>query len=97
MTKNGVAYGSGGTLSTFSFTPNDNATYVVTLMVTDDDGGSGTTSKTITVTNVAPTATFNAPASVSEGSNIDLSLTAVVDPGTADTHQFRFSCDDGLT
>ena len=47
--------------------------------------------------NVAPTATFNAPDSVNEGSNINLSLTGVVDPGSADTHEYRFSCDGGTT
>jgi hypothetical protein len=46
---------------------------------------------------VAPSATFNAPADVSEGSDINLSLTDVVDPGSSDTHTFRFSCDGGTT
>ena len=54
VTKNGSPYGSGGTSSTFSFTPDDNASYEVTLTITDDDGGAGTDSESITVTNVAP-------------------------------------------
>jgi len=37
----------------------------------------------VTVKNVAPSATFNAPADVDEGSNINVSLSDVVDPGTA--------------
>src|SRR5207302_2653048 len=40
VTKNGNAYAS-GTAANFSFTPNDEGTYVVSLTVTDDDGGSG--------------------------------------------------------
>ena len=39
----------------FSFTPDDNGTYLVSLTATDKDGGGATTTKTITVTNVAPT------------------------------------------
>ena len=69
--------------------------------VTANDGASsgnfGDDPHSVTVNNVAPTATFNAPASVNEGSNINISLTDVVDPGTADTHEFRFSCDGGTT
>ena len=62
-------------------TPTARPRRTITVDLTDEDGRScAAGTKTITVTNVAPTATFNAPASVSEGSNIDLSLTAVVDP-----------------
>src|SRR5262249_18410234 len=39
----------------FIFTPDDNATYVVTLNVTDEDGGTTTQTKTIFVNNVDPT------------------------------------------
>ena len=44
---------------TFSFTPNDNGSYAVTFTVTDDDGGANSDSATVTIHNVAPTATFN--------------------------------------
>src|SRR5262249_39669180 len=54
VTKNGSPYGSGSD-GGFDFSPDDNGTYVVTLTVTDRDG-TGTTSRTIDVTNVAPTA-----------------------------------------
>jgi hypothetical protein len=91
VTKNGSPYGSGGTNASFSFTPDDNGTYVVSLTVTDDDGGSGSDSETINVTNVAPTATINgAPASSPEGTQISLT-SAVSDPGTADTHTYAWS------
>src|SRR5207244_3992074 len=47
VTKNDAAFASGSG-SNFSLTPNDDGTYVVTLKVTDDDGGVCTTSETIT-------------------------------------------------
>src|SRR5262249_26963622 len=52
-----------GTGSSFSFTPNHSGTYTVTLTATDSDGGTvGSTTKTITVTNVAPTPALSGPA-----------------------------------
>ena len=72
VTKNGGAYAS-GTGAGFSFTPNDNGTYVVTFSATDKDGGTGADQKTIDVTNVAPTAAITgAPASSPEGTPISL-------------------------
>ena len=85
VTKNGNPYGAGGSAATFSFTPNDNASYVVTLTATDKDGGVGTDSKTITVTNVSPTASITgAPATSPEGTAISLGST-VTDPSSVDT------------
>src|SRR5262249_7659209 len=61
VTRNGVAYASGSAAG-FSFTPNDNGTYVVSLTATDKDGGaSQQASATITVDNVAPTAGVSGP------------------------------------
>jgi PKD domain len=76
----------------------DDGTVEVRGQVRDDDGGmSDVYSDSVTVENVAPSATFDAPESIDEGSDIDLALTSVVDPGSADTHEFRFSCDGGAT
>ncbi|MBI1929679.1 hypothetical protein HYR99_36205, partial [Candidatus Poribacteria bacterium] len=85
VTKNGNPFGS-GTSAGFSFTPDDNATYAVTLNVKDKDNGtSPPDSKTITVTNVAPTASIGgAPTSSPEGTKIDLTST-VTDPSSVDT------------
>ncbi len=85
VTKNGSAFGTSGSGSSFSFTPNDNGTYVVTLSATDKDNGVGTTTDTINVINVAPTATINAPVSTgNEGTAITLTGSAT-DPSTVDT------------
>jgi len=54
----------------------------------------------VTVTNVAPSATFGAPETVAEGASIEISLTDPSDPSSADTaagFQYRFSCDGGAT
>jgi PKD repeat protein len=57
VTRNGVAYGTNGTAANYSFTPADPATYVVTLTVTDKDGGSNTKTAII---NVVPVTTISA-------------------------------------
>ncbi len=73
--------------------------YTITVDLTDeDDTFNAAGSKAVTVNNVAPTATFNAPASVNEGSDISLSLTSPSDPSSADTaagFQYAFDCGDG--
>ncbi|HKB36827.1 MAG TPA: PKD domain-containing protein, partial [Gemmataceae bacterium] len=86
VTKNGVDCAS-WSAADFSFTPDDNATYVVTLTATDKDGGAGTTSTTITVDNVAPTATITgAPASAHSPESTAIRLgSSVTDPSSADT------------
>jgi len=85
VTKNGNPFASGSGAS-FSFTPDDNGTYVVTLSATDKDGGVGTDSKTINVTNVAPTITAvtPSPTGVLVGQNVIFTGTAT-DPSSADT------------
>ncbi len=89
VTKNGSAY-STATSSGFSFTPNDNGTYVVSLIATDTAGRTGTTSTTINVTNVAPTANISGAASTNEGTSVTYSSTKS-DPGSADTHTYTWS------
>ena len=97
VTKDASPFASGSGAS-FAFTPDDNGSYVVTLSATDKDGGLGTTTKTITATNVAPTATFTAPSSVAEGSPISLSFSAETDASSADTtagFTYAFDCGNG--
>ncbi len=90
ITKNGTAYTT-GTTEVFDFIPNDNGTYVATLIATDNDGDVGTESCTITVSNVAPTPTIiGAPATVAEGTAVNLTATAT-DPGTLDSVTFAWA------
>jgi len=98
VTKNGSSFGTSGTGASYSFTPDDNASYVVTLTATDKDGGVGTMTKTITVTNVAPTGTFPATATVAVGSPLTLAFTNVTDPSTVDTtagFHYAYDCTGG--
>ena len=76
----------------------DNGTYPVALQVTDTFGATGTATATVSVDNVAPTATFDAPESVLAGDDIELALTDASDPSTADTaagYEYAFDCGDG--
>jgi PKD repeat protein len=85
-----------GTNSTFSFTPDDNGSYVVSLNVIDNDGGVGSTSQTIAVTNVAPALRDVAvtPGTVDEGGSVTLSG-SVSDPGSRDTFTLTINWGDG--
>jgi hypothetical protein len=80
-----------------SFTGVDGpATPTVNVRVTDNGGLTAVASTTVTVNNVPPTATFNAPASVDEGSDIVLSLTNPVDvPADLGNLQYAFDCGSG--
>ena len=87
------------TLTSATFSCNDNATGTVKLTVDDgDDDGEAFDESSLTVTNVPPTAsglTTNSP--VAEGSDITLSLADVFDPSTVDAAvlHFAFDCGDG--
>jgi hypothetical protein len=85
-----------GTNSTFSFTPEDNGEYLVSLKVTDKDGGEGSTSQTITVTNVAPALSNVAvtPGNIDEGGSVTLSG-SISDPGSKDTLTLTITWGDG--
>ncbi|MBC8351233.1 MAG: hypothetical protein H8E66_04565 [Planctomycetes bacterium] len=94
VTKGGTAYAAGSGPS-FSFTPDDNGNYVVTLTAADEDGGSGSASTSLAVTNVAPSLTASLSTSViNEGSSVTISGT-YTDPGSADTHTVAIDWDDG--
>ena len=95
VTKSGNAYAA-GTGASFSFTPDDNGSYVVTLTATDDDGGVGTDTKTIAVTNVAPTLTLAGAAAVNEGSAYTLNLSSS-DPGADTISSWAVTWGDGTT
>ena len=65
---------------TFSFTPDDDGTYAVTLRVDDGDGGSDCDTQVITARNVDPTVVLGEDFSSDEGTEVTLSA-AVTDPG----------------
>jgi uncharacterized repeat protein (TIGR01451 family) len=74
----------------------DNGTVTLTLTVKDDDGGEDSDNATLTVNNVAPTATglsTNSP--VNEGSDITLSLAGVTDPSSVDAASLHYAFDCG--
>jgi DNA/RNA endonuclease G (NUC1)/PKD repeat protein len=75
----------------------DNGQFTVTLTVSDPVGAKASATVTAAITNVAPTATFVASASVVEGQAIALSLANATDASTVDraTLQFAFDCGTG--
>ena len=93
MTKDGSPFAA-GSAADFSFTPDDNGTYVVTLQVADKDGGVGTATATVAVTNVAPTASLAGPADGVRGQPLAYAGT-FTDPGTADTHTLAWAVTRG--
>jgi hypothetical protein len=70
----------------------------VHVQTTDDSGQTAVATTTVSVLNVAPTATFNAPSSDFAGYPFTLSLTGAHDPSSADTaagFQYAFDCGSG--
>jgi hypothetical protein len=101
ITKNGSPYGTTNTVTASAtstplvFSPDDNGTYVFSATVTDDTGTPGTLSQTVTIANVAPTATISgAPASVAEGSSSTLTASST-DPGLLDTVTYAWKATKG--
>jgi hypothetical protein len=92
VAKGGAAYGEPGSDTGYTFTPDDNAEYIVTLTVTDGDGGSTTDTHTVTVANVAPTPEITG---LPGGSSPELTPIALSveenDPGTADTFTYSWT------
>jgi Ca2+-binding RTX toxin-like protein len=99
VTKNGAPYAA-GSAATFSFTPDDNATYVVTLTAIDKDGGTSAPSQaTILVDNVAPKAAVSGPSDGVRGQARTFTLTAS-DPSSVDQaadFTFTITWEDGTT
>ena len=90
-----ATYAGSGTANSTTCPTNDSGTKTVRAKIMDKDGGSNEYTKSITVNNVSPTATFNAPASANQGNNFTVSLGNVVDPSSADTFTYAFDCGNG--
>jgi hypothetical protein len=79
----------------FTYTPQDDGIYTITAHAIDDDGGESSSSRTVVVTNVAPTmASFEGPTSGVRGQERSYSA-SFADPGAADTHTAAWSVTDG--
>ncbi len=97
VTKNGADYSSGAGTS-FSFTPDDEGTYVVTFTAKDDGGISGSDSMTITGTNVSPSAHFSVGQALVTVPQQSVAFTgSFTDPGALDTHRVTWNFGDGTT
>ncbi len=86
----------------FTWTPTDGPTQTATFSVRVTDNGSpnkfAEEAITVTVDNVAPTATFTAPASASSGASFSISLTSPSDVSTDDVaagFTYAFDCGSG--
>jgi VCBS repeat-containing protein len=95
VTRGGNAFAA-GTGRAFAFTPDDDGEYLVALTVTDKDGSVGTDTHTVVVVNVKPVATISgAPeGAILEGTAVSMAA-GVVDPGTADTHSYKWTVSRG--
>ena len=94
----GGGFGGFSTTSTATCSTNDNGTRAVGAKIRDKDGGVTEYGATVTIDNVAPSATFEAPGAVNEGSDIHLALTSPTDPSSVDTlagFEYAFDCGDG--
>ena len=56
---------------------------IITVTITDSDGASTQSTKSVTVNNVAPTLSLSGSTSITAGQLYTLSLSDVVDPGDA--------------
>nr|MDQ3283186.1 DNA/RNA non-specific endonuclease [Acidobacteriota bacterium] len=95
--KNGAAFANGSGTS-INFTPNDNGSYEISVVVTDAAGATGSDTKTVAVTNAAPALTTvsgpNAALSLGTAASINFTFS---DAGAGDTHTATLMWDDGTT
>ncbi len=76
----------------------DDGSYEVVVSVVDERGAeSESLTTTVTVSNVAPTATLSGAATVAEGSEYTLTVGEAVDPGADTVSSYTVDWGDGLT
>jgi PKD repeat protein len=96
----GGGFGGFGVITSTACTALDNPSQTIRGRIRDKDNAFTTYTATVTVNNLPPAATFNAPpAAVDEGDPIGLSFTGASDPGPTDNSagfQYAFDCGDGL-
>lgn len=97
----GTSTYASGSGASFSFTPKDDGSYLVTFNATDDGQMSGTTSMTVLATNVAPTAAITGVTSSVPLVTTSLeSMTftgAFADADTADNYTLTWNFGDNTT
>lgn len=94
----GTGYGPYGTAISKTCLTTDDGPLSVRGQVRDKNGASTEYTMTVTVRNVAPSATFVAPAGASEGESFTLDLTGGSDPSEADEAArltYTYDCGDG--
>jgi hypothetical protein len=94
----GSGYGAYSPTSTATCPTNDSGARAVKGKIKDKDGGVNEYTASVTVNNVAPTATFSNTGPVNEGTSFQLSLTSPQDPSSADTtagFTYAFDCGSG--
>ena len=72
----------------------DQGTFTVTVTVTDDNGGIGTSSLTVTVLNVAPDVDARTDLAALVGEDVTFAG-SFIDPGFDDTHTIIWNLGDG--
>lgn len=95
VTKDGAAFETSTptTNADFSFTPDDNASYAITLTVTDVDHDVTDSSTVISVANAAPTAAITGPTLGVPGQSLTFTVSAT-DPSSVDQAAgFTYSID----
>ncbi len=74
--------------------------YSIRATVADDDGGTSTTTRSVKVNNIAPTATLESNSGISYGNSVVASLNNPFDPSNVDTSaglHYVFSLDSDTT
>jgi PKD repeat protein len=100
VTKDGAAYPAGGAGTSFSFTPNDEGAYVISLAATDDSPITGNASVTVNVSDVLPTAIIDSVVPAQTTPQIIVANETITfsgsftDPGTADPHTASWNFGD---
>ena len=82
-----------GTGQSISWNGDDDGSQQISVRVTDDDGGIGTDSLIVTVSNVAPTVSLGPDMTINEGVTVGLSATAS-DPGVNDVLTYEWDTDN---
>lgn len=74
----------------------DNGSYLVTVVVHDNAGGSGTGTAAVTIEDAAPTASLANGGPGDEGASVEIAFAGQQDPSAADTaagFEYRYACD----